>query len=607
MDDTTNWLLRTPTKEKWQRIGAKKSAGVVVPLFSIFSAKSIGIGEFPDLKLVVDWCNKTGMRIIQLLPLNDVGFNFTPYDGQSMFALDPMYLSLTELEGINVNDFKSQLDELKQAFPSAQRRINYGIKVKKLDLLWKLYQSRTSQKNDYFESYKQNNKFWLNDYALYKILKDNFEQHSWLDWPEAFRHKLTDDVKSVQQEKSDLINFYQWLQWQASEQMKSVKAYANQHQVYLMGDLPFLVSQDSADVWGNQDYFKLGYAAGAPPDMYFAQGQRWGMPPYNWPVIEANHYDYLSEKLHYAECFYDLYRIDHFVGIFRLWTIPHDDSDLGGQGFFDPQDETLWEAHGKKILDVMVKSNAMLPCAEDLGTVPDCSYKVIKEYGVVGTDIQRWMKRWESDRCEFKPINEYRENGIAAIATHDLTVMHDWWENEVGTVDEGVFRKKCEDRGFDSDWLIGQLFYQPASDQGRLRWRQEIDSMDKLLSILYRHPDEVSDFIDLFKCSRFEKEQFLKLLSLDKRQHDRFSPALAKKILETINESNSIFSIQLLGDWLSISTLMKPVAPVDQRINVPGMVSPNNWSLVMPFSLETLNNDSSCSDLYQLNKTTGRI
>ncbi len=151
-----------------------------------------------------------------------------------------------------------------------------------------------------------------------------------------------------------------------------------------MGDLPFLVSRDSADVWAYKNYFKLTLSSGAPPDMYFSMGQRWGMPPYSWDNIEAGNYSYIRERLLYAENFFDMFRIDHFIGLFRVWTIdlktPEELKGLYGR--FDPEDNYYWEEHGKKILEVINNSTTMLACAEDLGTVPDCSDKVLKEFSV---------------------------------------------------------------------------------------------------------------------------------------------------------------------------------------------------------------------------------
>ncbi len=609
METDYQWLLSTPAGKKWQRLGMHKRAGVVVPLFSLYSNESTGIGEFPDLIQLVDWCQKTGLSIIQLLPLNDTGFNFTPYDAQSMFALDPMYLSLTQLKNVDLTPFRDRLKALKADYPCGGQRLNYGIKAAKLALLWEIFQTSRHQEQETYQDFKRTNAYWLDDYGAFKVLKEKHDQKDWLHWDQAFQHKLTEPTKAYLKSQEPSLAFQTWLQWQAFEQMAEVKHYATGQGVYLMGDLPFLVSKDSADVWAHQEHFKLNLAAGAPPDLYFASGQRWGMPPYHWDHIAHDNYRYLREKCRYAGSFYDLFRIDHFVGLFRLWTIPNEvpDHEAAQQGYFDPPDESQWEEHGKKILEVMLESTDMLPCAEDLGVVPDCSFKVIKAYGIVGTEVQRWMRLWRTN-CDFKGPEAYRPNSIAAISTHDIPILQDWWENELGTVDELAFRKKCEGRGFDVSWLIGQLFYSEKSASGRLRWRNEIDSQDTLLGILYRRSEEVRDFLELFNCSRYEMDKFLAFLGTDQNKGKEFTPALARQILEKTNETASIFSLQMLQDWLSVSPLLQNSDPMMLRINVPGTVQDGNWTLVMPFSLEQLNRDAQGIALIQdINQSTGRL
>lgn len=165
-----SYLLHTKTADRWKRVGAKRRAGIAVPLFSVYSESSIGIGEIPDIKLLVDWCNKTGMSIIQLLPLNDVGSDFAPYNSVSTFALDPMYLSLQLLKEVNVKDYENNLMDIKKRYRPLFGRVNYKIKKAKLDLLSRIYQENSSDNINDLNLYIQNNEYWLKDYALYKIL-----------------------------------------------------------------------------------------------------------------------------------------------------------------------------------------------------------------------------------------------------------------------------------------------------------------------------------------------------------------------------------------------------------------------------------------------------
>jgi 4-alpha-glucanotransferase len=337
-------------------------------------------------------------------------------------------------------------------------------------------------------------------------------------------------------------------------------------------------------------------------------GQRWGMPPYNWEAISAHDYDYLRHKLKFAERFFDMYRIDHFVGVFRLWTIELGEPlERGGlNGRFDPADESLWEEHGQRLVEVMNQATSMLPCAEDLGVIPPCSYKIIDKYGILGMDIQRWNRDWDHT-FGFKAPETYRLNSIAVISTHDMSSFRTWWQYEAGTVDEEFFKRKCENRGFDFGWLNERLFDPVEGVSGRLRWKPEVDSAERLAGIMGRPMHEIRDFADLYRSTCCEQSQFWDYLRLPQPWKAGFSLRVAKAALTAINESKSMFSIQLLQDWTCMSKFYKKVDFATYRINSPGTVSDDNWTLVMPFSLEQLLVLPENETILKLNQKSGRI
>jgi 4-alpha-glucanotransferase len=592
MDYDYSQFLSTPTKKQWERIGLKRRAGVAVPLFSLYSLSSIGIGELRDLKLMIDWCKSCGMSIIQLLPLNDVGFNFMPYDAQSCFALEPMYLAVESLWGVTLKSLESfggEIKKLRKGFPleGRRRRVNYKIKQAKLDLLWKIFKDNQEFPED-FKEYARENKFWLDDFAFFKVIKEKNKEAGWEFWDTALKQRKPSALKAFEEKNTDRITFHKWLQWQLYEQVKMVKNYAESKDVLLMGDLPFLVSRDSADVWSRQNYFKLDLASGAPADMYFAQGQRWGMPVYNWENIAKNNYDYIKEKLKYAENFYDLFRIDHAVGMFRIWTISMDEPlEHGGlRGKFDPLDENVWEAHGRRSLSVFIAGTTMLPCAEDLGVIPHCSFKVLEEYGIPGTDVQRWMKDW-GRTYNFKAPEDYRKNSIASISTHDSSTLCNWWDYEAGTVDEKLFKRKCKENDIDFDSVKDKIFDLENSFHGRLRWRQQINSTNALLKILHCCKTREGDIINIYRESYNERKKFSKFLGFANEPKDKCPHELIRAAMEKVSNAASIFSIQLLLDWLSIDCMCK-CDDWHYRINFPGTISDKNWSLVMDLSLEEI-------------------
>ncbi len=600
-------LLATRSARQWERIGAVRRAGVAVPLFSVYSKKSIGMGEIPDLKLVVDWCASCSMSIIQLLPVNDVGFGFQPYDAESSFALDPLYLSLREL-GADPKDLTS----LSRRFPPGGRarskigRVDYKVKGAKLECLWRVFQRAGKRPSPAFERFRRESAAWLNDFALFKVIKEHQGLHAWFEWPEPLARRDPHALSAFARRYAENLRFQEWIQWKLYEQFRAVKVYAAKKGVLFMGDLPFLVSRDSADVWAHQDYFKLDFASGAPPDRYQAKGQRWGMPPYDWPRIAAHGYDYVKQKLLYAQNFYDLFRIDHVVGAFRLWSIPQSEplENAALAGSFDPTEEARWEEHGRAILSVLADSSAMLACAEDLGVVPACSNRVLAEFGIPGMEVQRWTKEWGST-CDFKAPEAYRACSMAVISTHDTSSFRGWWEHEAGTVDEAHARKVTDAAGFNLDAVKDNLFDLRRSKHGRLRWCREAGE-SYLLTRVGRSLEDARALVDLHRGTFGEREKFWSSLGLPGKMPERATPVLVKAALRRASASASIFSIQLLTDYLSLADSFTPDAWAF-RVNFPGTRSPDNWSLVMPLALEEIMGLAANKTIRDIHRETERI
>jgi len=599
-------LLATYSRKKWAKIKTQKRSGALAPLFSLYSRDSIGIGDFTDLKLLIDWCQKTGNSILQLLPMNEVGMNFCPYDSSSSFGLEPMYIDLNQLAGAGKKSVKARISQIKQAFPNTRLFINYQIKSEKLKLLREIFAETGLDSKD-FQEFIQKNSYWLDDFAFFNTLKELNQGKAWFDWEEKYRGRDPSGLKILERERPKDIIFHKWVQWQLYKQFKAAKDYAGEKNILLKGDLPILVSRDSADVWSHPEYFKLDFASGAPPDMYCAKGQRWGTPTYKWEKIFDDKGVYLKEKLRYAENFYDILRIDHVVGLFRIWSIPYQDlaENMGLNGVFDPREENLWEAQGRRILTFMLDNTKMLLCAEDLGVVPKCCVKVLKELGIPGNEVQRWTKEWESRNDFFLP-EEYRGFAVAMLSTHDTTNWPAWWENEAGTVDEALFARKCLERGINFIVVKEKLFSKELSRHGRLRWLNEISSEEILISALSKKKEEIRDFIDLYKNSFREKEKLWKLLKLDKAMREGSDKEIVKAILKYVLECGSIFVINLITDWLYLGDKFKE-DPYVYRFNTPGTVNDKNWSLVLPLSLEELMAEDANSGIALMIKQAGRV
>ncbi|HCA43837.1 MAG TPA: 4-alpha-glucanotransferase [Bacteroidetes bacterium] len=604
-----NYLLETVTSDKWKRIGITKRSGVCIPLFYIHSSSSIGIGEFYDIIKFARWCKSVGFSIIQLLPLNELGFDFAPYNSISTFALEPSYISLNKLKGVKNKNFNEELNQLKEKYSHQRKYINYQIKTDKLKFLKIVYTQNDFSKSIKFKKFKRENDFWLKKYAAFKFLKQKFKNEEWSNWDDKFLDCNDETIDDLENKNQEIFDFHYWVQWQLYEQLKEVKNYCNREKIFLMGDIPLLVSRDSADVWSYQNYFKLYKSAGAPPDMYFSGGQRWGMPPYNWGNIANDNWVYLKNKLKYAENFFDMYRIDHFVGLFRIWSIPiNTPEDLAGsKGNFDPEQDYLWETHGRKIISEMVTATDMLPCAEDLGTVPDCSFQILREFGIPGMDVLRWNKIF-NEGIYFKSPYHYRRNSISVISTHDSSFSPVWWKYEAGTVDEFVVKKILQKLNLSEPLIIeylNLLFDIKNSENGRLRWNPEIDRPFKILQILKNTGDAVNELIGLYVSSFDEKKKFINFLGL---KSEELNEELIKSTLVKINETSSIFSIQLLPEYLYLEKdfLNKNVHP-EYRINTPGIINKFNWSLVCDYSIEQIKKLQINNNIISILKDTGRI
>jgi 4-alpha-glucanotransferase len=607
-----NSLLYSRTSSKWKSVGVERRAGVSLPLFSIYSKNSVGVGEIPDLRLIIDWCCLTGISILQLLPLNELGFDLSPYNAISTFALEPMYLSIKKLRGVDLKPFRTELRKLKKRYPKENEKVNYEIRNEKLKLLRKIFDGINPYELKKFREFIGKNIHWLKYYSVFKILTGLNNGNNWEKWELKYKYIAPLTSEKILQNYADEVNFFYWVQWQLYEQLISIKKYAVQKGIFIMGDIPFLVSRNSADVWAYKNYYKLNLSSGAPPDMYFSKGQRWGMPPYNWVNIAADNYGYLKERLKYAENFFDLYRIDHFVGLFRVWTIDLKIPEVfaGLFGKFDPEDESDWEEHGRNILTVMSESSSMLPCAEDLGTVPECSEKVLKEFGITGMNVQRWEKKGNRN-FNFLSPDEYRINSVATVSTHDSSSLPAWWKTEAGTIDKLSFQMTCEKVNIKNgryEYLVKELFEKNHPDSGRLLWRKEISNVYVLLNILNMTYEESKVIIDIYLSSFGEKNKFLNYLGMKGLIDENTSVELIKKSLEKINSSGSVFSIQLLMEYLYLDkNILENFSGWNYRINFPGTVNTTNWSMVIPVSLEKLKELNINEMIKEINLNSNRI
>jgi 4-alpha-glucanotransferase len=321
-----------------------KCAGTVIPVFSLRSENSFGIGDFADMKKCIDWLKLTSQKILQVLPLNDTTQTHTwldsyPYNAISIYALHPIYLNPNAM-GELINP------ERKAFFKEKQKELNaYDIvDYEKTNTFKRLFFSElfTQEGNDIlqtseFQLFFEKNKEWLVPYAAYSHLRDKYNTGNFHEWNEHSRYNKEAIEKFCRPEQAHYkeIALYYYLQFHLHKQLSEVRDYAYAKEIVLKGDIPIGINPTGVEAWTEPELFNSRYQTGAPPDDFSTTGQNWGFPTYNWEEMEANHYEWWKKRFRKMADYFDAFRIDHILGFFRIWEIP-EDSVQGLLGWFSP-------------------------------------------------------------------------------------------------------------------------------------------------------------------------------------------------------------------------------------------------------------------------------
>ena len=309
-------------------------AGVVIPLFSLRSNQSYGVGDFGDLHTLIDWASSVKMSAIQLLPINDTTQSHTwkdsyPYNSVSVFALHPMYLDLSSLG--KLRDVR-----LREKFERTRQEINIlpQVDYERVNRLKRDYIScyfrasgRRELKSQAYRHFLDRSKHWLLPYALFSYLRDLYHTADFRLWPDKWQVYDSDKAKQfidTDKEASEQTAFYCYLQFKLHEQMCAVHRHAREKGIILKGDIPIGISRNSVPAWVDPHYFHFNSQAGAPPDDFSVDGQNWGFPTYNWPTMLKDNCSWWKQRLTQMAEYFDAYRIDHVLGFFRIWEIPQD-------------------------------------------------------------------------------------------------------------------------------------------------------------------------------------------------------------------------------------------------------------------------------------------
>ncbi len=308
-----------------------KGAGVAIPVFSLRSKKSFGIGEFTDLKLLADWAKTTGLKLIQILPVNDSTATHGwadsyPYAAISAFALHPIYINLEKVAGKkHISKIRALSDKQKQLNSLADSDY-VEVMENKLAALKEIYDETEDDffDTDDYKDFYNKNKHWLLSYAAFCFLRDQHGSSDYSTWESHsdYNKKQIEKLSSKNSVAHREIAFHYFIQFHLHLQLKEAVDYAHKKGVILKGDLPIGVYRFGCDTWVDPELYNMKWQAGAPPDDFAIKGQNWGFPTYNWKKMQEDHFDWWKKRFEQLSNYFDAFRIDHILGFFRIWSIP---------------------------------------------------------------------------------------------------------------------------------------------------------------------------------------------------------------------------------------------------------------------------------------------
>ena len=405
-----------------------RGAGILMHITSLPSKYGSGdIGK--EAFSFVDFLRRSGQKYWQLLPLNPItaSQSYSPYSALSSMAGNALLISLETL----VQDGLLSEDEIRTDVPSDGKQVDYAAlesyKMPLLDLAHQRWQEQSNNRG--YDAFCERESFWLDDFALFTVLKAQHEQQPWNEWPIDLRQRKPAAIKKAIGSAKPDIERIKWQQFIFFQQFAALKAYANSQRVQLIGDLPFYISYDSVDVWAHPQLFKLDAdgnnagIAGVPPDYFNDEGQLWGMPVYRWDVMEQEDYAWWKQRLRKNMELYDLLRLDHFRAFASYWEVPAGEK-TAINGSWQP-------GPGARFFEAMREDLGSLPfIAEDLGDIDDDVYELRDAFEMPGMKVLQFAFG-DDMACSIHTPHQYTtDNCLVYTGTHDNTTTKAWFKSE---------------------------------------------------------------------------------------------------------------------------------------------------------------------------------
>jgi 4-alpha-glucanotransferase len=447
-----------------------KIAGVLAPLFALRSQHGLGIGDVGTLREFIGWARQIGFRVVQLLPINEVGGDNSPYNAISAMALEPTALQLAPgspaeltqeaFESVMANE---NLEALRHG-PVKYDRVR-KLKRELLACAFNNFQlNPIPSRQAKFDHFCARESSWLKPYSFFRVLMElNGENETWDEWklehrdPKTAHAWLREQPTGMRNQFSEREKFFCYVQWIADEQWRDIRKFAEERGVALMGDIPFGVSYYSADVFSEREIFHLDWSGGAPPEPYFKDdkftmkwGQNWGIPVYNWPALRGQNFAWWRQRVRGVKRIFHIFRIDHVLGFYRIYAfpwrpvknkefLPLDWNTMlaktdGRWPHFAPRDDENPENaeanryEGEEYLRmVLAECGATRVVGEDLGRVPRYVRPSLQSLGIAGFKIPQW----EFLHGQMTPGSHFERLSVTTYATHDHKPIRQLWAEAV--------------------------------------------------------------------------------------------------------------------------------------------------------------------------------
>jgi 4-alpha-glucanotransferase len=417
---------------------SSRVAGVTIPLSSVRTKRDWGVGQISDLPAFAAWALTAGQRLVQILPPYELAPGETsPYGARTAFGLDPIYLTIEDIADLDAAaidealgaDGRAERERLR-ALGSVDFAAVRALKGRVLKCAFERFYEREWLPDRPRAAALRaflGRQPWVKDLAMYVALRDHHNQWSWQHWPEGERSRHPETLAKAEVEFARQILEHEYLQWVADEQWVVAKRAVNALGVEVMGDLPFIVGNESADVWAHADEFRRDVSLGAPPDAFSEDGQDWGLPAYDWARMDQNDLAWIRARTRHAAKLYDRFRLDHVVGYFRMYVRPPTGPEVlkKPKGHFDPALEPDQNVRGERVLRaIQAEAGTTRVIGEDLGVIPPFVRRTLTALGIPGYRVVPW----ENDKGVFRNPKAYPVVSVATWSTHDTAPIVSWWD-----------------------------------------------------------------------------------------------------------------------------------------------------------------------------------